>query len=107
MPDVITWVPRRGILVAVPTKLEPPPPAVAVHRLIACPTCHAHVDETCKTASGHRTTPHASRLAPRLCPCGATLGARRRLCDLCAVEASRVSKRDYLRRRRAQAKGAA
>lgn len=101
MPDELTWVPRAGVLVAVQTEPPPPPPLVDVHQLIACPTCRARVDETCKSATGHRTTPHASRLAPRLCPCGASLAPRRRLCDPCAAKALRVSKRDYLRRRRA------
>jgi hypothetical protein len=73
---------------------------VSIHALIACPTCHARLDESCRTPSGHTTTAHGSRLASRRCPCGAALGYRRSLCDDCRDERLRASKRAYLRRRR-------
>lgn len=69
--------------------------------LIACPSCHAKVTEPCRTSSGHTTTPHSCRLTGRLCECGATLTSQRRMCDPCRDDSLRVSKRDYLRRRRA------
>jgi hypothetical protein len=80
---------------------------IDVHDLIACPTCFARVDETCRTRGGNVTGPHGSRLAPRLCSCGGRLKHQRRMCDACAHEATRISKRDYLRRRRANDKEAA
>lgn len=85
----LQWIQRGPIKVAVEVPDEPPPVAAPepeprrIHDLIACPTCHARVDETCRTRSGHTTTPHSSRLAPRLCPCGSQLAARRRYCDPC------------------------
>lgn len=75
------------------------PPSVA--GLIACPTCHARVGQTCRTKTGHTTTPHFSRLVPRLCQCGALLASKSRYCPPCRDEVNRVNKRDYLRRRRA------
>lgn len=69
--------------------------------LIACPTCHAKVTETCRTRSGHTTTPHGSRLAPRLCLCGSLLAPQRRLCDPCRKSAIQASKNEHLRRIRA------
>ena len=71
-----------------------------VHDLIACPTCHARVDQPCRSASGHTTT-HSNRLAPRLCPCGMTLKPRRTLCDWCATQSIKATKRAYARRKRA------
>jgi len=75
--------------------------------LLACPTCHAKVSETCRTRSAHTTTPHDSRLAPRLCQCGAAMRSRARYCDLCRVAANRRSKRESQRRIRAAQKEAA
>lgn len=97
------WVPdRRGVMRWEQTEEVLPEPT-PIHELIACPTCHARVDETCKTATGRITTPHGSRLTPRLCGCGVVLAKQKRLCSPCAEESSRVSKRDYLRRKRASA----
>jgi len=72
--------------------------------LIACPTCHAKVTETCRTKSGHTTTPHHSRLAPRLCPCGELPISNGAYCRPCGFESIRVSKREHLRRLRAARK---
>lgn len=99
------WVPTgRGTVVWEPDKVrrerQPPRPPIDLTDLIACPTCRAKVTESCRTPSGHTTTPHGSRLAPRLCLCGELLTWRRRLCDPCAAKALRASKRDYLRRLR-------
>lgn len=74
---------------------------VDVALLIACPTCHAKVTEICRTRSGRRTTPHDSRLAPRLCCCGTLLAPRARYCEPCRDEANRASKRESQRRIRA------
>jgi hypothetical protein len=96
---VLRWVPRRHI----PTLKRDD-----LHRLVACPTCHARVDETCRSdgtrADGARPrrTPHLSRLAPRLCACGARLEWKRKVCDWCRDEANRANKRDYMRRLRAR-----
>ncbi|MDB5716491.1 MAG: hypothetical protein JWO15_3888 [Sphingomonadales bacterium] len=100
------WVPADGIMRWVETPVEAPTP-INLHALIACPTCRARVDQTCRTRSGHTTTPHQSRLAPRLCQCGALLDWRRRYCEPCAVEAVRVIKRESQRRIRAARKEAA
>lgn len=57
--------------------------ALDMQKLIACPTCHAKVTESCRSQTGHRTTPHGSRLVPRLCVCGSLLAPRRRYCNGC------------------------
>jgi hypothetical protein len=100
------WVPRRGVLVWTPDS-KGNRRAINVHDLIACPTCRARVDEVCRTETGHSTKPHASRLAPRLCPCGANVRPQATYCHDCAREEMRRSKRDYLRRRRADRRDAA
>lgn len=94
-----TWV-QRGAVKVWTAASEPPPKIYDLSKLIACPTCRAKVTETCRTKNGRRTTPHGSRLAPRLCICGALLGNKRRLCDDCRDESIRLSKRDHLRRLR-------
>lgn len=76
-----------------------------IHDLIACPTCHARLDESCRTPSGHTTTEHGSRLAGRRCPCGMALAPRRRLCDLCRDEYLQEGKNAHGRRRRAARQG--
>lgn len=94
-----TWQPGRwGVLRWAPT---PPEPIFSVHDLIACPTCHARVDETCRTKRGNRTTPHGSRITPRLCPCGKSLQPQRRMCSPCVKETSLANKRAWNARRRA------
>lgn len=82
-----------------------PRPAVNVHRLVACPTCLARMDETCKTPSGQVTAEHGSRLVSRVCSCGGPVKPRHHYCDTCGPRALQVSKNDHGRRRR-QAAGA-
>lgn len=98
----LTWIwvpappPRLELAVPVRTSLRD------VTGLIACPTCHAKVDQTCRTKNGHTTTPHMSRLTPRLCKCGALLRSKARYCPPCRREVNLANKRDYLRRLRAR-----
>lgn len=76
---------------------------VDLSKLIACVTCRATVTQTCRTRTGHTREPHDTRVAPRLCACGAVPPTGHVMCAPCAAESIRVSKRDYLRRRRAAA----
>lgn len=77
---------------------------VNVHDLIACPTCGARVDESCRTTTHHRRTPHVDRLTPQLCPCGASRRGRfRTYCPRCAEFRNRLAKASYMRRKRAAA----
>ena len=95
---VMRWVERVPELPAEPT----PEVKRAAAELIACPTCHAKTAQTCRTRSGHTTTPHMSRLTLRLCQCGAALNAKQRYCPPCRYEVNLANKRDYLRRLRAR-----
>ena len=91
------WENVRGVQRWVPGETTP----VVITGLIACPSCHARIDETCKTTSGHVTTPHTVRLVPRKCPCGADLPApKRRMCDECSARSLQRSKNEHSRRRR-------
>ena len=74
---------------------------VDLSELLACPTCHARVDQTCRTKSGHRTTPHGNRIVPRQCKCGRALAPRKRFCDECRAETRRSTKRAWDQRRKA------
>lgn len=77
-------------------------PEQRAHDLVACVTCHARVDEACRTSTGRRRRPHDLRVAPHLCPCGRRRGGPgRQLCDGCRDRLNRESKRDYMRRVRA------
>lgn len=95
------------MLVEIPSppvvETEPAPP-IDLHAFIACPTCRARIDETCKTASGHTTTPHGNRLVARRCRCGADVEAHRRYCDPCAKLSIQASKNEHARLRRAAAR---
>jgi hypothetical protein len=67
-PDALTdgaWLPDdRMTLRWVANAAPPPARRDDLHRLIACPTCHAKVDETCRSDGGRgdgarpRRTPH-------------------------------------------------
>ena len=101
-----TWAGRLYGIPGRRIRSEVTPEPRAVHMLIACGTCGARVGETCirgTRADGSRARgrPHVGRVAPRLCGCGALLGRGRQLCDHCANEMQRASKRDYMRRVRA------
>jgi hypothetical protein len=97
------WELRGAVRVAVPApQVNTEVVARTVHDLIACATCRARVDESCKTSSGKRRRPHDLRFAPQLCPCGNSRGGpKRKLCPSCAEISTREAKRDYMRRRRA------
>lgn len=90
MAEEIAW--RHQGLVLVKYEPEPapdpePPAPIRVHDLIACPTCHARVDERCRSATGTPRVPHVNRLAPQLCPCGELLAWKKQLCEECRREA--------------------
>ena len=106
------WEPRAGG-VRVFVELDPLPVVESVRKsydltkLIACVTCRATVTQSCRVVSGKtkgaKRSPHWGRLAPRLCPCGELPSSRTaQLCTFCAVESVRVSKREHMRRRRAE-----
>ncbi len=63
-------------------------------RLLACPTCHARLTETCRTTGGNPTADHAERLVSRRCPCGAPVAAKKRYCEPCRLAARRRTYRD-------------
>jgi hypothetical protein len=88
---VMRWVPN-------PTK--PVRRELDLSTLIACPSCHAKVTESCKTKSGHTTFRHTSRLVGRLCKCGSSLPGQRRMCDECRDEANRMNKRAWAQRQK-------
>ena len=105
-PDVLTdghWEAVRGIQrwVGDPGSEPRQTASTPFDQLIACPTCRARVDQSCRTAAGHTTTPHGNRLIQRCCPCGAKVAGRRRLCDPCHAEAKRQSNRIWRQRRQA------
>lgn len=105
-PDVLTdghWETVRGIQrwVAEPGMEPRQTASTPFDQLTACPTCHARVDQMCRTATGHTTTPHGGRLIARCCPCGAQVKGKRWLCEPCRAEATRESNRLSRQRRRA------
>jgi hypothetical protein len=73
-----------------------------VHGLKACPTCHARLDERCRTKTGNPRHPHPSRLVAKVCGCGAPLGRYRKLCDDCHLRNRRESVKYASRRLRAR-----
>lgn len=96
-----TWRTRGLVRVWVPS--TPPRRKVDLSSLIACPTCHARIDQSCRTRSGHTTVEHANRLVRRKCPCGSELEGQRRYCDDCRDEANRMNKKAWRQRRRQDA----
>lgn len=62
--------------------------------LIACPTCHAHMDERCKGWDGRPLSrSHGSRLVKRVCSCGMPVRFREPMCGFCRAEMA-VSQRE-------------
>lgn len=104
-PDVAltggSWQPSGAVMRWVADDPYADAPELDMRLLVACPTCRAAVDQTCRTRSGHTTTPHGSRLAPRLCRCGAQLGWHRRMCDPCRDASLQASKNEWAERKRA------
>jgi hypothetical protein len=81
------WV-RRGLIwawVENPHKLGDRP-SWNPHDLIACPTCHARMDERCKTRLGKSAQSHDSRLVARVCGCGGPIRAREPMCGFCRAD---------------------
>lgn len=110
------WVRRGPVLVWDDTPLPdevtairpPAPKAATLPPLIACPTCHATVTQTCRTAGGNPTADHADRLVTRRCPCGALLEPRKQWCEPCRAAARRRTYRDReIRRSTSQRRRAA
>ena len=86
--------PFKRIQVWVPA--EPTPiPTSRLLELVACYSCGAKVAEGCRTKTGESCSPHAGRMVPRLCPCGSSLKPRKRLCEWCAAERDRMSKKAW------------
>lgn len=89
-----SWVQRGMIRI-----WEPAPPAPAVlrtpsyapHDLIACPTCHARMDEFC-TRPGSKRHSHDARLVKRVCSCGGPVRTREPICGLCRAELATAGK---------------
>lgn len=106
-PVEVVWVTRGGIKVATNGRSSPPPPPPkweTLHDLIACPTCFARVDETCRTKSGNVTKPHGSRLVSRRCSCGNAVAPQCSYCSFCAREKLQQSKNEHGRLRRQAAR---
>lgn len=115
MPDEIHWRLRCGVLVAVAEESPPEPPTAPQRppltgpefaRMIACPTCHARVDQMCQTTTGRHREPHASRLVARRCSCGEVLAPGKKVCALCRAEARRINGRNGMRATRARRRAA-
>ena len=93
-----TWQRQGLVMVWVPD--VPQPRQVDLSTLIACPTCHARIDQSCRTRSGHTTAEHANRLVRRKCACGSELAGQRRYCDDCRDERNRLHKQAWRQRTR-------
>lgn len=99
------WAPNsRGVQVWVrddpaPVYIEPQRP-VALDQMIACPTCHAKVTQTCRTKTGNRTHDHGSRIVPRMCPCGEPIDGRASYCAECRHANDLASKARWRARKR-------
>lgn len=85
------WV-RRGLVwhwqpsSTPPTKLDAA--TYRPHDLIACPACHARMDEPCKTK---KRTNHATRLVKRVCSCGDPVRQNEPMCPTCRAEIARAA----------------
>ncbi len=93
--------------------IEHTPPAVELvedappRALIACPTCRALINESCKTRNGHRRSHHKERLMDRVCPCGSPAQDFGLYCEPCAELSKRRNWRESKRRARARKESAA
>lgn len=99
-----TWEPDGPILRWTPAPLLPS--FQRDHLYLACPTCHARIDQLCRTRTGHHRTPHTSRLVPKRCGCGETIGFNRKLCDTCRDDARRENGRRGMQATRARRRAA-
>ncbi len=115
-PDVLgagRWV-RHGLVMRWQPDMEPEPvveeerPTLNVRtlrdvNLIACP-CGARLNEHCRRADGRKAhDPHRTRLAKRVCQCGADLARGCEFCHECRAEKDRERSRAYKRRTRGAA----
>jgi hypothetical protein len=112
MADV-EWVQRGMTKVAIPGVESAEPTKETreltprdVARMIACPTCHARVDQMCHTATGHHREPHATRLIPKRCPCGELVEAGKKVCEDCRALARRENGRRGMQATRARRRAA-
>lgn len=64
-----------------------------VSDLIACPTCGAHANERCRSASGNPRENHAARLISVRCPCGEPVAPRKQYCEPCRERARKQTYR--------------
>lgn len=62
--------------------------------------CGARATETCRTENGNRTKNHTYRSAPRVCPCGAEVKWKGRLCRECREERAAEQRRAWKATRR-------
>lgn len=88
------WI-RRGMVVVwqqnPKAEVEPDEqrPTYNPSELIACPTCHARMDESCEKRDGSvRRRSHGSRLVKRVCSCGGPVRPREPMCGFCRAEAA-------------------
>jgi hypothetical protein len=89
--DMLTngeWVLRGAIRVWVENPRVQMTADFRPHDFIACPTCHARMDERC--TGNKRNRDHSSRLVKRVCPCGNSLRANEPMCGICRAEMSRT-----------------
>lgn len=115
-PDILgagQWV-RRGLVMRWEPEMKPEPiaeeerPAPTPRtlrnvNLIACP-CGARLNEHCRRADGRKAhDPHRTRVAKRVCRCGADLARSCEFCPECRAENDRERSRDYKRRVRGAA----
>lgn len=104
--STLRWEARGLVLVGREVEesvaIEPRP----VAGLIACPTCHAHMDDLCRTTTGRHRQPHASRLVAKRCGCGEALEHHKKLCDGCRAAARRENARIGMRNTRARRRAA-
>lgn len=75
--------------------------------LIACPTCQATIDQSCRDVDGVWTSNHPARVVRRRCHCGSDAGEGSTYCGPCSDNAKRESWRASKRRARARREEAA
>jgi hypothetical protein len=86
--DMLTngqWVLRGAIRVWVENPRVQMTADFRPHDFIACPTCHARMDEKCQRRNGKESS-HSSRLVRRVCACGASVRPREPMCGFCRAE---------------------
>ena len=92
------WEQRGLIQVWVPKR-----PPIDPARLVACPTCYAHIHQPCQTRSGRARANHATRLVSRRCPCGSEVQGQKQYCPPCRAVRRQETRRSYYERQRSVA----